>query len=114
MCNVRWCNGGQRRNVGKEGGDSSDSGERLANAPRDGLLNLFFALQYSLAKVLNALRLNDAPWQGDGLAKNRFFTQSVKDPLMTSRSSPPCSRPIVAAYHKNSRISAGFFAFVSK
>lgn len=42
-------------------GIASDSGEWLANAPRDGLLNLFFALKYSLAKVLNALRLDDAP-----------------------------------------------------
>ena len=42
-------------------GIASDSGERLANAPRDGLLNLFFFFFYSLAKVLNALRLDDAP-----------------------------------------------------
>lgn len=38
-----------------------ESGEGLSNAPHDGRLNLFFALDGSLAKVLNALRLDDAP-----------------------------------------------------
>jgi hypothetical protein len=58
----------------------------LANAPHDGRLNLFFVLDGNLTKVLNALRLNDAPWQGFWSTKNRFFTPSVKAPLMASPS----------------------------
>ncbi|MCQ1532772.1 hypothetical protein [Mitsuokella jalaludinii] len=61
-------------------------GEGLPNAAHDQLLNLFFALESILTKELNALRLNDALWQGVWSAKNRFLTQLVKAPLMGSPS----------------------------
>ena len=61
-------------------------GEGLPNAAHDQLLNLFFALESILTKELNALRLNDALWQGVWSAKNRFFTQPVKAPLRASPS----------------------------
>ncbi|HBQ30343.1 MAG TPA: hypothetical protein DD660_04765 [Mitsuokella multacida] len=61
-------------------------GEGLSNTPHDQLLNLFFAMESILTKELNALRLNDALWQGFWSAKNRFLTQLVKAPLMASPS----------------------------
>ena len=45
-----------------------------------------FAMESILTKELNALRLNDALWQGFWSAKNRFLTQLVKAPLMASPS----------------------------
>lgn len=63
-----------------------EDGRGWPGAARDGLLNLFFAFYGSLAKELNALRLDDAPWQGFWSAKNRFFTQTVKAPLRASPS----------------------------
>ena len=63
-----------------------EDGRDWPSAAHDSLLNLFFALQYSLAKELNALRLDDAPWQGFWSAKNRFFTQPVEAPLRASPS----------------------------
>lgn len=63
-----------------------EDGRGWPGAARDGLLNLFFAFYGSLAKELNALRFDDAPWQGFWSAKNRFFTQTVKAPLRASPS----------------------------